>query len=103
MMEAKTAVGEAFNILNAKGIRAPMSNFHDTGALSGQALLTSKYSPDATHCVVLGRWISKKKKVKEKETVLNIYTYTHNEYMDKLVSVKKHIYIPGPDQFCLVL
>lgn len=74
MMEAKTAVGEAFNILDAKGIRAPMSNFHDTGALSGQALLTSKHSPDATHCVAEEDGYLKKE-VKEKETVLKYIIY----------------------------
>lgn len=33
-MEAKTAVGETFNILNAKGIRTPVSNLHGAGVLS---------------------------------------------------------------------
>lgn len=50
-MEAKTAVCETFNILNAKGIRTPVSNLHGTGELSWQALVASKHSPDATHFV----------------------------------------------------
>ena len=33
-VEAKTAVGEAIDILKAEGIRAPVSYLHGTGALS---------------------------------------------------------------------
>lgn len=50
-VEAKTAVGEAVNILNAKGIRAPVSDLHGAGALNWQALITAKHSPDATHFI----------------------------------------------------
>ncbi len=48
-MEAKTAVGEAIDILKAKGIRAPVSDLHGIGALNCQALITAKQSPDSTH------------------------------------------------------
>ena len=41
-VEAKTAVGEAIDILEAEGIRAPVSNLHGTGALNWQALITPK-------------------------------------------------------------
>lgn len=50
-MEAETAVGETFNILKAKGVRTTVSDLHGTGALSRQALVASKHSPDATHVV----------------------------------------------------
>lgn len=48
-VEAKTAVGEAINILNAKGIGAPVSDLHAAGELNWQTLIAAKHSPDTTH------------------------------------------------------
>lgn len=48
-VEAETAVGEAIDVLESKGVRAPVSDLHGTGALNGQALIAAKQSPDTAH------------------------------------------------------
>lgn len=77
-VEAKTAVGEAVNILNAKGIRAPVSDLHGAGALNWQALITAKHSPDAEEDGYLN-------KAKEMETELRgccfFTVYGDKEYL----------------------
>lgn len=61
-VEAETAVGEAIHILKAKGIGAPVSDLHGIGALSGQALITAKQSPNPTHFTTVGEgWPDKRK------------------------------------------
>lgn len=48
-VEAKTAIGEAIDIFNTKGIGAPVTNLHGVAELNRQRLIAAKHSPDTTH------------------------------------------------------
>lgn len=48
-VEAEAAVGEAVDVLEAKGVGAPVSDLHGIGALHSQALIAAKQGPNTTH------------------------------------------------------
>lgn len=48
-MEAEAAVGEAVDVLDAKGIGASVGDLHGVGEVTRQAVAAAKHGPDTTH------------------------------------------------------
>lgn len=48
-MEAEAAVGEAVDVLNAKGVGASVGHLHGVGEVTRQAAIAAKHGPDTTH------------------------------------------------------
>lgn len=48
-VEAEAAVGEAVDVLDAKGVGASVGHLHGVGQVTRQAVAAAEHGPDTTH------------------------------------------------------